>query len=73
MYNTTKENLASFVNIWLYNNRDYLFKESCDSTNTVAYSSFFLPRLYYHHPRYTTIILMIPEAIIEGKKEYSKD
>ena len=39
MHNTGVENLDSFFEIGLYNNRDYFFKKTCDLTNTVAYSS----------------------------------
>lgn len=69
MHNTD-EDLNSFFNTGLYNNRDYLFKETCDLTNTVAYSSVFLARLGYHSPRFTTILIMIPEEVIEGKKGF---
>ena len=68
MHNTGFENLDSFFEIGLYNNRDYLFKETNDLTNTVAYSFGFTVGLGYHSPRFTTVLLMIPEEVIEGKK-----
>ncbi|MCI6266297.1 MAG: hypothetical protein MR598_05570 [Erysipelotrichaceae bacterium] len=66
-HNTNVVDVNSFFEKGLYNNRDYRFEKTCDLTNTVAYSQMFLTSLYYHHPRYTTIFLLIPEDIIAGK------
>lgn len=68
MHNTIVNNPGSFFDIGLYNNRDYLFSESCDLRNTVAYSSLFISDLFYCADDFNTIIVMIPEDVIEGKK-----
>lgn len=66
-HNTKLMDVNSFFENGLYNNVDYKYAKTCSLTNTVAYSQLFLTSLYYHHPRYTTIYLLIPEEVIAGK------
>lgn len=57
----------------MYNNEGYLYEKSYSLTNTVAPSDYLSSHLTYHHPEYTTIILMLPIDIVKGEKGILKD
>lgn len=73
LHNTHYDDVNSFFKKGLTNNTGYLAKKSTSLTNTVYPSTQFFPLLTYHHPRYTTIILLLNEDIIQGKEGLFKD
>lgn len=73
LHNTHYDDVNSFFKNGLTNNTGYLGEKSTSLTNTVYPSTQFFPLLTYHHPRYTTIILLLNEDIIEGKEGIFKD
>lgn len=73
LHNTHYDDVNSFFKKGLTNNTGYLGEKSTSLTNTVYPSTQFFPLLTYHHPRYTTIILLLNEDIIQGKEGIFKD
>lgn len=67
LHNTSAFNVGHIFEVGLHN-YNYIGKESPSLSNTVMYTSLFCPLLSYHSLNYVTVILMIPEKVLEGKR-----